>query len=167
MNVELPALVGTPDTVPFAASVNPEGRDPEKSENVYGAVPPSAAIVVVGYGTFAIPFGSADCAIGSQQKLMSSVASVTVPWSAISRPDTVTPSSTVMLVSAIKVPMKLLRSPRIAAPFATQNTWLLLAPLISRIDEAGGVVSGSSTRKIHTASAFPSRVSESPIDDAQ
>jgi hypothetical protein len=38
-----PAVVGVPDNVPFAASVNPAGSKPPTTAHEYGCVPPDAA----------------------------------------------------------------------------------------------------------------------------
>jgi hypothetical protein len=38
-----PAVVGVPEICPLAERVKPEGRVPENSDQLYGAVPPVAA----------------------------------------------------------------------------------------------------------------------------
>jgi hypothetical protein len=42
-----PAVVGVPDTLPEALSVNPAGNWPEATLNVYGDVPPEALTVAL------------------------------------------------------------------------------------------------------------------------
>ena len=45
VNEELPTCEGVPDRSPPGERERPAGRDPVVNENVYGAVPPDAAIV--------------------------------------------------------------------------------------------------------------------------
>ncbi len=48
VKLEVPAVEGVPEMVPLVAlSVRPEGSNPLASDQVYGAVPPLAANVVV------------------------------------------------------------------------------------------------------------------------
>src|SRR3954453_16747787 len=98
MKVYTPGAVAVPDNVPSGFNVVPGGSDPSKSVNVCG-VPSS----------------------GSQQRLMSSVSSAIAPFSEMSLPDTVTPSSTVMSPIAINVPTNVLRARSVADPFTSQN----------------------------------------------
>jgi hypothetical protein len=55
----VPAAVGVPEIVPFAASVNPAGNVPLASDHVYGGVPPEAAKLWV-YAAPTVPGASVD-----------------------------------------------------------------------------------------------------------
>lgn len=75
MNVNVPALVGDPETVPLAGSrINPGGNEPEEIDHASGAVPP-VAVSTDEYGLPTVPAGIDGVAIESGGLL---VATVTV-----------------------------------------------------------------------------------------
>src|SRR5437660_1718392 len=94
--LKLPRLVGVPESTP-PRSVNPSGRGPEATLNVYGAIPPLAVNVVVGYGVHTVPFGraSGDTMMGPQQSVTLLPSRNTAPC-ASNRPEMFAPACRVM-----------------------------------------------------------------------
>jgi hypothetical protein len=80
---------------------------------------------------------------------------VTAPFSAIALPDEVVLVSSVTLVRAITVPMKLVPVPRVAELPTFQKTSHLCAPLMSDTEELLAVVRVLPIKKIKVASALP------------
>ena len=100
-----------------------------------------------------------------------SVSSVTAPLRARTRPSTVTPVVTVMLVSAMIVPMKLEPVPSVAELPICQNTLQAWAPLIRLTTLPEAVVNADPAWKTKTAFGFPCALSVSapvrPIEEAE
>ena len=59
VKLELPAVVGVPDSTPDDDSVIPPGSVPDDTAKLYGAVPPLAVSVWL-YGVPTVPAGSVD-----------------------------------------------------------------------------------------------------------
>jgi hypothetical protein len=77
VKVELPAVVGVPDSTPAELSVRPAGREPEFTDQVYGVVPP-VAVRVTEYGTPTVPAGGAEKFVVTPVPMVSVVASVAI-----------------------------------------------------------------------------------------
>jgi hypothetical protein len=60
---KLPGSVGVPDIVPVLLTTSPFGRLPPVSVQLYGAVPPVAARVLVVYASFRAPSGREEVVI--------------------------------------------------------------------------------------------------------
>ena len=99
------------------------------------------------------------------------VSSVTAPFRASTRPSTVAPVVTVMLVSARIVPRKLEPVPSVAELPTCQKTLQAWAPLIRFTWLADAVVSVEPAWKTKTAFGSPPALSVSvpvsPIDEAE
>ena len=87
-----------------------------------------------------------------------SVSSVTAPLRASTRPSTVTPVVTVMLVRAMIVPRKVEPVPSVAELPICQNTLQAWAPLIRLTQLPEAVVSVEPAWKTKTAFGLPPRV---------
>ncbi|BCJ58078.1 hypothetical protein Jiend_15000 [Micromonospora endophytica] len=53
-------MVGVPEKTPPDDNAIPGGNDPDRTDNRYGAVPPEAAKVCVGYGWWAVTGEAGD-----------------------------------------------------------------------------------------------------------
>lgn len=59
VKVPVPAVVGVPVTAQLLPRVRPAGREPEATEQVYGAVPPTM-VMLAAYGTWTVPLGRVE-----------------------------------------------------------------------------------------------------------
>ena len=79
MNVNVPAAVGVPVTVPLPPNVRPAGNEPAEMDHVYGAVPPVTVRFCGAYAAPTVPDESAVAVIVGTDAAAMTICSGCVP----------------------------------------------------------------------------------------